>query len=152
MTLKIKLIFLVIFVAFIAFSCKPTENFKQLQTTYIPDAISGLYIGMPLDELKDLRGAHKLSFTQKKELSIFKEEYSKDSINIIQYQFDKNNKLCEIIIEYISDYNVYKKLKASLGEPNFGNQWLITLDEKFKLRIWGYANSLCIANDKQFKE
>ncbi|MFH0866676.1 MAG: hypothetical protein V1904_10795 [Bacteroidota bacterium] len=133
------------------FSCSSPVKLKKLQENYIPSTLSGLYIGMPMKDVKEARGMGNLSVTKKGELTILKEEYSKDSITLIQYNFNKKKKLSMIIIEYSDDYEIYDIFKAKFGEPNSNKAWLITLNDKFKLLIWTQQHSLIIADNKQFK-
>ena len=133
------------------FSCTTIGKLKKLQTSYIPDAVSDVFIGMSMKALKESRGMENLSASKKGDLTILKEEYKKDSITLIQYNFNKKKKLSMIIIEYSDEYEIYDVLKSKLGEPNSNKAWLITLNDKFKLLIWVQQHILCIADNKQFK-
>lgn len=133
-------------------ACNTASKLKKLQTNYIPEAFSDIYIGMPMKDLKEVRGMGNLSATKKGDLTILKEEYSKDSIILLQYNFNKKKKLSAIIIEYSNDYEIYDVMKARLGEPNSNKAWLIMLDNKLKLLIWVQQHSLCIADNKQYNK
>jgi hypothetical protein len=132
-------------------SCSSAEKLKKLQASYIPAADSGVYIGMTMKALKEARGMENLSLTKKGETTVLKEECTKDSIILIQYNFNKKKKLIMIIIEYSDTYEIHDVIKAKLGEPNSNVAWLITLDEKNKLLIWTQQHSLCISDYKQYK-
>jgi hypothetical protein len=148
------LYFLVLFAgsAFI-FSCSETAKLKKLQKNFIPEIISNIYIGMPLKDVKEARGVKNLYVIENDIMTTVKEEYetAKDSISLIQYQFGKDKKLYEVIIEYVTDYNTTKVYKLKYGDPNNGKEWLFTLNKNVKLKIWIYQNRLCIADSKHFK-
>jgi len=96
---------LLIIVSFLSCSqTKKLQEIKKLQTNFIPQELPNVYIGMTLSELKENRGIQNLSVIQNNFLTIVKEDYGKDSIVMIQYQFSKKHELYEIII------NTMKKL------------------------------------------
>jgi hypothetical protein len=134
-----------------SFSCKQTEKLKSLQSAYIPSPISEVYIGMSLKDFKATRGMENLSMTKKGGMTIFKEEYAKDSITLFQYHFSKKNRLCKLIVEYVTDYELYENFKTRFGEPNSGKAWLVVLDKKLSLLIWTQQYTLIIADNKLFK-
>lgn len=150
--MRTKIYFSIIIIAFTAFlySCKNTEKLKKLQKSFIPDVVSGIYIGMPLEDLKAARGMNNLYVVNNKDLIILKEEYTKDSISLIQYQFGKDKLLYEIIIEYVAGFDAAATYATKYGEANNGKEWLFTLNKKMKLKIWVYSNRLCIADSKHF--
>jgi hypothetical protein len=151
--MKIKILFSLLILACSAFlySCKDTEKLKKLQKSFIPDVVSNIYIGMPLEDLKAARGMNNLYVVNSKDLVILKEESTKDSISLIQYQFGKDKLLYEIIIEYVAGFNTATTYAAKYGAVNNGSEWLFTLNKKMKLKIWVYQNRLCIADSKHFK-
>ena len=106
---------------------------------------------MPLEDLKTARGMNNLYVVDNKDLTILKEEYTKDSISLIQYQFGKDKLLYEIIIEYVEGFKTATTYAAKYGEANNGKEWLFTLNKNMKLKIWVYSNRLCIADSKHFK-
>lgn len=150
--MKTKIYFCLITLSFLAFlyACKDTEKLKKLQKSFIPDVVSNIYIGMPLEDLKTVRGMNHLYVVDNKDLTILKEEYTRDSISLIQYQFGKDKLLYEIIIEYVADFNAATTYAAKYGDVNNGKEWLFTLNKKMKLKIWVYQNRLCIADSKHF--
>jgi hypothetical protein len=138
-----------IFIVFIS-SCTNTAKLRKLQEKFLPDAVSNTYIGMPLKDLRKTRGINNLSVNEGKTLTVIKEEYTKDNIVLIQYQFGKNKLLYEIIIEYIPEFDTKAVFKEKYGEPNNVKEWLFILGKDMKLKIWIYQNRLCIADSKHF--
>ena len=151
--MRIKKILLLItassLIAFL-FSCSHTE-IKTLQSSYIPSSIPDIYIGMSLKELKESRGMENLSMTRKGDMTIYKEESTKDSITLYQYYFDRKKILKKLIIEYVADYELYEAFKTKYGEQNSGKAWLVVLNKKLSLLIWTQNNTLIIADNKLFK-
>jgi hypothetical protein len=133
------------------FACSGSAKLKKQQKSFIPEVLSGIYIGMPLSDVKTARGMTHLSVVENDILTRVKEEYSKDSISMIQYQFGKDKKLYEMIIEYVPEFDADSVFTAKYGAYNNGKEWLFTLDKKLKLKIWIYQNRLCIADSKHFK-
>jgi len=146
-----QLYFLILFFssAFL-FSCSQTEKIKKGQKSFIPEVVSNLYIGMPLSDFKEARGIRNLSVVEGKIITIAKEEYVKDSVSLLQYQFAGDKKLYEIIVEYVPECDAKARFKLKYGEPNNGKEWLFVISKKLKLKIWIYQNRLCIADSKQF--
>jgi len=145
----INFIILLIASAFI-FSCSETSKLKKQQINYIPNTLSNVYIGMPLKKFEAVRRIENLSVNEGNDLTIAKENYSRDSITFIQYQFDKSKKLYEIIIEYTHEFNTETMYKQKLGKYNGDKEWLFKLNDNLKLKIWIFQNRLCIADSKHF--
>ena len=142
---------LLIIVSFLSCSqTKKLQEIKKLQTNFIPKELPNIYIGMKLAELKENRGIQNISVIQNNFLTIVKEDYSKDSIAMIQYQFSKKNELYEIIIEYSSEIDAAEKYLEKYGPFNNKKEWMFTLNKKTKLKIWVYQNRLCIADSNHF--
>lgn len=139
-----------LFASTIICGCYGTSEIRTLQKSYIPNAISNVYIGMSLKQLKEARGIVNLSVVESVVTKV-REEYKKDSITLITYQFDKNKILYEIMIEHIPEFDATAYYKIKYGEFNNGKEWLFTLNKKMKLKIWVYLNSLCIADSEHFK-
>ena len=145
----INFIIILIASAFI-FSCSETSKLKKQQINYIPNTLSNVYIGMPLKKFEAVRRIENLSVNEGNDLTIAKENYSRDSITFIQYQFDKSKKLYEIIIEYTHEFNTETMYKQKLGKYNGDKEWLFKLNDNLKLKIWIFQNRLCIADSKHF--
>jgi hypothetical protein len=124
---------------------------RKLQKSFIPDVVSNVYIGMSLKQLKEARGLVNLSVVDGDVITKVREEYTKDSITLITYQFDKSKTLYEFIIEYVPEYKAMDIYKIKYGAFNNGKEWLFTINKKMKLKIWVYQNRLCIADSKHFK-
>ena len=133
------------------FSCSETSKLKKQQKQYIPNTLSNVYIGMPLKNFKAVRGEKNLTINEGDALTRANEQYSKDSISFIQYQFDKTKTLYEIIIEYIPKFNTEAEYKQKFGNYNGDKEWLFKLNDNLKLKIWIFQNRLCIADSKHFK-
>jgi hypothetical protein len=151
MRLKLFHFLIILFASAFIFSCSETAKLKKQQKSFIPEVISGIYIGMPLKDVKEARGMVHLSVVENDLLTRVKEEYDKDSISLIQYQFGKDKKLYEVIIEYVPELDADSVFVNKYGEFNNGKEWLFTLNKKLKLKIWIYQNRLCIADSKHFK-
>ena len=149
--MRIKTISFLIFIIVIAISCSKTSKLIKLQKSYIPAVVSNIYIGIPLTDFKKIRAINNLSVNDGEIITYVKEEYNKDSIPLIHYQFGHDKKLYEIIIEYDTIFHTKEKYIEKYGTPNNGKEWLITLDKTLKLKIWVYQNRLCIADSKYFK-
>ncbi len=150
MNLKQFYFLIFLFASAFLFSCSQTEKLKKSQKSFIPDVVSNLYIGMPFNDFKEARGIKNLSVIEGNIVTIAKEEYSGDSISLMQYQFAKDKKLYEIIIEYVPEYDAKAAFRLKYGEPNNGKEWLFTLTKNLKLKIWIYQNRLCIADSRKF--
>ena len=133
------------------FSCSETSKLKKQQKQYIPNTLSNVYIGMPLKNFKAVRGEKNLTINEGDALTRANEQYSKDSISFIQYQFDKTKTLYEIIIEYIPKFNTEAEYKQKFGNYNGDKEWLFKLNDNLKVKIWIFQNRLCIADSKHFK-
>jgi len=142
---------IVLFSLAFIFSCSETAKLQKLQKSFIPQTLPNIYIGMTLKDLEAQRGMSKLSVVERDIITIVKEEYNKDSIALIQYQFAKDKKLYEVIIEYVPEVNANANFLAKFGAFNNGTEWAFTLDKSLKLKIWTYQNRLCIADSKHFK-
>jgi len=123
----------------------------KLQKSFIPDVVSNVYLGMSFKQLKEARGVNNLSVTDGDAVTRVREEYTKDSISLITYQFDKNKILYELIIEYVPEYKALENYKIKYGELNNGKEWLFTINKNLKMKVWIYQNRLCIADSKHFK-
>ncbi len=140
-----------LFVSAIIVSCSSSHKMQKLQKSFIPDVVSNVYLGMTLKQVKEARGIANMSVIENDAVTRAKEEYAKDSISLITYQFDKEKILYEIIIEYVTGYDALAKYKVKYGEMNNGKEWLFTLGKDMKLKIWIYQNRLCIADSKHFR-
>ena len=141
-----------IILLFLSLSCVNPKKIACVQRQYLPKVVSNLYIGMPEKKLKKIRGIGHLAVTKNSNLTIIKEELKNDSIPIIQYQFGKDKKLYEIIVEYSPEISAFDIFKNGLGEPNNGNEWQFFLNNNLILKIWIYQNRLCIADNKHFSK
>jgi hypothetical protein len=151
MNSKSLFILLLSFAFAVIYSCSGTAKLKKQQKSFIPEVLPGIYIGMPLNDVKAARGMTNLSVVENDMLTRIKEDYSKDSISLIQYQFGKDKKLYELIIEYVPELDADSVFTAKYGAFNNGKEWIFTLNKKLKLKIWIYQNRLCIADSKHFK-
>jgi hypothetical protein len=121
------------------------------QKKHLPKVFSNLWIGMSLDEFKQMKNLSTMEIDENEYVSYYTEIINDNEIQECIYQFDKNKILYELIIEYRLDFDINGYMQTLYGKPNNGEEWLFEIKEGFKLKIWKFINNFCLANAGYFE-
>jgi hypothetical protein len=121
------------------------------QKKYLPTVFSNLWLGMTLDEFKQIKDISGMEIDENEYVSYYTEPINTPEIQEYIYQFDKNKVLYELIIEYRLDFDISSYMQELYGKPNNGEEWIFEIKEGFKLKIWKFINNFCIANAGYFE-
>jgi len=151
-----KKILFCILTIFLVVSCgslkKTTED--RFQTTILPEYVKNLYIGMPLEEFKEINN-EKSSMIEENLMS-FRYEYEEivndENLESIVYYFDvdiPSQPLYEMIFIYKPDFDVEAYAESMYGEPTVlfhlpYDEWCWDSQEGFKIVAWTFENKLVI--------
>jgi len=144
-----------IFIAFIIIpfhSCKaPSAGCKHSeQMKYLPKITGSIYLGMKLEEFRKNKDMPKIQMDEGEFVSYAVEKFSGGNVTEVQYQFDGDKILYEIIVAYNSTTDIKKEFTGKFGPPNDGEEWKFDSKEGFKMKIWVYQNRLCMGDARHF--
>jgi hypothetical protein len=135
----------------IAFSsCKITQRVAKEHQKFFPEEIKAVYLGMNLNQLKAIRNKNNLSIDPGSQVTYAFEKFSNKDYTQINYQFDNNNILYEVIISYREELNIFDKFEEKYGQSNSRKEWIFENIDGINIKIWVFNNRLCIANQKYF--
>jgi hypothetical protein len=127
---------------------------SSLQKKYLPAPVKGLYIGMPLNELKTLRP--NAAIPADAVLDNYEESFGTGDVKNITYNLlNTDSSVYEFIVEFSSKAKAIALAKQLYKKPNapekgFPLTWKIKLKDGFTLRCWIYESKICIADNRQF--
>ena len=128
---------------------------SSLQKKYIPAEVQGLYIKMPVEELRKARPKAVMPSDQ---FSLdIKEQINSASVKEITCQFAPGDSMVyEFIIEYKTTAKALAIAKQLYKAPNFVNdrfpvRWKFKIDDGLTLVIWVWQNKICIMDAKEME-
>lgn len=150
---KIHYIFIFTLLISCLWSCSGTRRTVKEHQKFFPTEINKVYLGMSLNQLKSVRNTNTLSVDPGKLITYAFETFVDKDYSKINYQFDDNQILYEIIITFNGNIDVYKRFEKEYGPSNSKKEWIfenVNVDN-LNLKIWVYENRFCIGIQKYFK-
>lgn len=105
---------------------------------------------MSLNQLKSVRNTNTLSVDPGKKITYAFETFIDKDFSKINYQFDENQILYEIIITFNKNIDIFHQFEKEYGQSNSKKEWLFENIDNLNLKIWVYENRLCIGIQKYF--
>lgn len=133
---------------------QPTSIEPKLQKPYLPAQVKGLYIGMPLSELKSARP--NAAIPADALLNNYQENFASGDVKNITYSIlDADSSVYEFIVEFRNKAKAIALAKQLYKKPNaaekgFPLSWKIKLKDGLVLRCWIYESKICIGDGRQF--
>lgn len=128
----------------------------QAQDRYFPDGLGELYLGLPLENFRAMRGGGETGGSDAITFRIeLKEDAPTPELAFVVYYFDVDipgQPLYELIMGYPEGTNVAAIARDALGPPNSGTEWRFVEDASFPIRVWIFQQKIVVAAEMEGTE